>query len=954
MTSPGPQPLELPPSEAPLPPTAAPILAAPTAIRIRGARTHNLKNVDLDLPHGKLIVVTGPSGCGKSSLAFDTLFVEGQRQYVESLSIEARQLLQTWERPDVDLVDGLPPVIAIDQRGGAQHPRSTVATLTEIHDYLRVLMARAGEPFCPGCQASIRHQTPEQIVADALELPLGTRMLVLAPLVGGGQAACREAFEQIRKAGFVRARLNGETLDLDRARPPTNDGPHAIDAVVDRLAVRDGIRTRLAESVLLAIKHGRGAVTISVERDGGWDDRAYCTTYACPRCGLAYEELEPRTFSFNSPYGACPECDGLGLRAGFDAESVIPDFGKSLRGGAVAAWQALPKGVATRHEELVRAFVEAARLDWETPLAEWPQSARRELLCGAGEFPGVLRLLEQADSTSDDEEAAPALELFRGETICSECHGARLKAEARHVRVAGRALHEMLALPIEAAAEFFRGLKLTGRDALVAAPLVEHVESRLGFLRQVGLGYLTLDRRANTLSGGELQRVRLASAIGAGLVGACYILDEPSIGLHPRDNALLIASLRRLQSLGSTVIVVEHDESVMRAADELIDVGPAAGALGGRIVGRGSPEELARQLDSPTGRYLSGASRAGQRKPRRTIDRRHALVLDGATAHNLKNIDVWFPLGTLCCVTGVSGSGKSTLIHDTLAPAVQRKLTGMGQRPLAHRSLRGVERIDKLVVVDQSPIGRTPRSNPATYTGLFDLMRKTFAATREARLRGYGAGRFSFNAKGGRCEECRGHGVVKLDMAFLPELRILCPQCRGARFNRQTLEIRFKEKSLAEVLAMSVDEALLFFENQPAMKRMLATLNEVGLGYLTLGQPADTLSGGEAQRIKLAAELGRPDTGATLYVLDEPTTGLHFDDVQKLLLLLQRLVDLGNTVIAVEHHLNVLMQADWIIDLGPDGGAAGGQLQGAGPPEDIAQLAGSATGECLHEALASG
>jgi excinuclease ABC subunit A len=930
--------------------------AADESIRIRGARMHNLRNLDLDIPRDRLVVVTGPSGSGKSSLAFDTLYAEGQRQYIEGLSVYARQFLHQIERPDVDLIEGLQPTISIDQRAGSQNPRSTVATVTEIYDYLRLLFARLGEAACFQCGEPIRQQTPEQIVEHLLDLAQGTRMMILAPLVRGRKGQHKDVFNEIRKAGLLRARVDGQVVDVENPPELSRQKAHHIEAVIDRVVVREGVRPRLAESINLAVRNGDGLVLATYEEKlaGGstWHDLLFSTHYACPNCKISYEELEPRTFSFNSPYGACPECEGLGARVTFDPELVIPDASLSLSAGAIAAWKGTTAAAERKRRTQLGPLMTAAGFRWNTPLEQLKSKTRQQLLYGSGKkFPGLLALLEKEYATTGSETRRQQLEAFRGEVLCPACNGARLRPEARSVRVGSRAIHEVTALTVSAARRFFAELHFDDDELPIAQPITSEIAARLEFLDRVGLDYLTLDRPAATLSGGELQRVRLATGLGSGLVGVCYVLDEPSIGLHPRDNRRLIEALADLQTRGNTVVVVEHDETIMRRADWLIDLGPGAGSHGGRIVAQGPPTAVSTDDASLTGRYLSGRERIPLPDARRRVAKTRAITIEGVSTNNLKDVTALFPLSALVCVTGVSGSGKSSLLNETLARALVRRLGGIAPKPGPHTSLRGASQIDKVVQIDQSPIGRTPRSNPATYCGLFDEIRKVFAATRDARRLGYRAGRFSFNIKGGRCEECQGQGQRKIEMNFLPDLYVTCPVCEGKRFNRQTLAVHYRDRSIAEVLDMRVEEAVEFFENFPVIQRLLRSLQEVGLGYVTLGQPSTTLSGGEAQRIKLAAELGRVDTGKTFYILDEPTTGLHFDDIRKLLVVLGRLVDLGNTVVVIEHNLDVIKTADWIIDLGPEGGEAGGQVIAAGPPEELAALPDNHTGHFLRAVL---
>jgi len=930
--------------------------SGPASIRIRGARMHNLKNVDLDLPRNRLVVVTGPSGSGKSSLAFDTLYAEGQRQYIESLSVYARQFLHQMERPEVDLIEGLQPTISIDQRAGSHNPRSTVATVTEIYDYLRLLFARLGEAVCHCCGEPIRQQMPEQIVDDLMSLDPGTRVMVLAPMVRGRKGQHKDVFEAIRKAGFVRARVDGRVVDIEEPPELVRQRMHHIEAVVDRIVIREGIRNRVAESVDLAVRHGDGLVLATHEEKSAegsvWHDELMSTRYACPNCRISYEELEPRTFSFNSPYGACPECEGLGATVTFDPDLVLADASLSLSSGAIGPWKSLTPAAERKVKAGLKDFMQRAGIRWNTPLENLKPKTLTQLLRGDGKkFPGVLAMLDAEYEATSSDSKRQRLETFRGEVVCKECGGARIREEARSVFVGGMAIHQVTAMSVSEARRTLEDIEIDEDDLPIAQPITSEICSRLEFLETVGLEYLTLDRPAGTLSGGELQRVRLAAGLGSGLVGVCYVLDEPSIGLHPRDNQRLIDALRHLQQQGNTVIVVEHDEAIMRQCDWLVDLGPGAGEHGGQIVVEGTPQEVGGNGHSLTGLYLTGEERIHLPKQRRRTAKTRSITIEGVATNNLKNVTVRVPLSAFVCVTGVSGSGKSSLLSETLSRALIRRLGGIAPKPGPHVSLRGASQIAKVVTVDQSPIGRTPRSNPATYTGVFDEVRKVFAGTRDARQHGYKAGRFSFNVKGGRCEECQGQGQQKIEMNFLPDLYVTCPECEGRRFNHQTLEIRYREQSIADVLAMSVEEAVEFFQNFPVIARLLGGLQEVGLGYLKLGQASTTLSGGEAQRIKLATELARVETGKTLYILDEPTTGLHFDDIKKLLAVLSRLVDLGNTVVVIEHNLDVIKTADWLIDLGPEGGAGGGEVVATGTPEDVAALEDNHTGRFLRPVL---
>lgn len=1134
-------------------------------INIIGARVHNLKNINVDIPRNRLVVITGPSGSGKSSLAFDTLYAEGQRQYIESLSVYSRQFFHQMERPDVDRIEGLQPTISIDQHSGISNPRSTVATVTEIYDYLRVLFARLGTASCPKCGRPIRPQLPDQILETLMGYPEGTRMMLLAPIVKKRKGNCQDVFELIRKAGYIRARVDGTIVELDHAPAQDVRQPHTVEAIVDRVVIREASRPRLTESLNLGLRHGGGQIIATIEhttpQGNVWKDRIFSTKNACPICNIKFDTLEPRMFSFNSPYGICKTCEGFGYLEKFDPDLVISNRSLSLASGAVGIWKNLPEQTLRRFRARLSPCLAVLGIRWNTPLERLNDTQMDFLLYGSGsdlfdlqEFLSTITALRSAspsfdkllvepantteskvpvevstpesqqqkavmkgtfkptavrdddgvssvsvgvfqendpddpafsgvkstkppkggissgsgnedsdsvlepetdgksidleesmidycaeikhgqniklasangeNNSSGENEFSGASSLFgqsgaslssasqssisdlaaktsltrklpaigekvegifdllndeyqngssvsfrqtldscRGRVECPTCHGARLRLEALNVRIGDfrrkdfmrpHTIQELTALSILDALKFFRNLKFDEESELpIAEPLISQILPRLEFLKQVGLGYLTLDRSADTLSGGELQRVRLAGGLGSGLVGVCYVLDEPSIGLHPRDNQKLIEALRQLQRMDNTVLVVEHDESIMRQSDWIIDVGPGAGVHGGTIVAEGTPETIQNHPRSITGKYLGEMQKYALRHKRRSVNTRTRYVtIEGVTTNNLQNVSVDFPLNHFVCVTGVSGSGKSSLVNETLAPAIIRKLGGISVKPGPYESLRGAQKIDKVILVNQAPIGRTPRSNPATYLGIFDEIRKVFTETREAKQRGYKIGRFSFNVRGGRCEHCQGQGVQKIEMNFLPNMYVQCPECEGKRFNRQTLEVLYKGKSIADVLQMKIEDAAVFFENFPAIHRPLESLISVGLGYLELGQPSTTLSGGEAQRIKLASELSRTSTGNTLYILDEPTTGLHFTDIERLLNVLHDLVDRGNSVFVIEHNLDVIASADWVIDLGPEGGSAGGEIVTCGTPEDVSEVAESRTGVFLKEYLA--
>lgn len=962
-----------------------------THISIRGAREHNLRGIDIDIPRDKMVVITGLSGSGKSTLAFDTLYAEGQRKYIESLSAYARQFLDQLQKPDVESIEGLPPTIAIEQRGSSHNPRSTVATTTEIYDYLRLLFARTGQPRCwhvddqgQTCGHSIASQSATHIVDTLMALPEGTRLMVLAPLVRGKKGLHEEVFEAMTRQGFVRARINGEVADLRQAGAKGSPvklaryNAHHIEAVVDRIVIKhdenSGVRTRLADSIELSLKLAEGLVIASTQdvgaaSDSPWKDTLFSEKYACPihpECSL--EDLEPRLFSFNSPYGACPACSGLGTIMEFDPDLIVPDPTASLADGAIDAWRHHGKRMNIFYGRTLRRFAQTFGVDLKSPYKTISKPLQRILMKGTSprdekkfdsHFEGVVTNLQRRWQSTDSEYVKAKLHGYLSEAPCETCHGARLRTEALSVFIESGTqdnakpfnVADVTRMTIEEAAAFFGSLKLSKEHTSIAQPILKEVNARLGFMLSVGLGYLSLDRMTGTLSGGEGQRIRLATQVGSGLVGCCYVLDEPTIGLHQRDNDRLIATLRRLSDIGNTVLVVEHDEDTIRAADYLIDIGPGPGKHGGTVVAQGSVAEVLKHPTSLTAAYLSGRKSIAIPETRRAMDHKKALAVKGARQNNLKNIDVAFPLNGIVCVTGVSGSGKSTLVNQILLKAVRKHLLNSKDKPGDHDKVLNLNSVDRMIEVDQSPIGRTPRSNPATYTGLFDLVRKTFTQTKESKIRGYKPGRFSFNVKGGRCESCEGQGTKKIAMHFLPDVHVECEVCKGKRYNRETLEIKYRSKSISDVLQMTVEEALEFFDNFPDIKRLLAALNDVGLSYVQLGQASTTLSGGEAQRVKLATELGKKAGQHTLYILDEPTTGLHFADIDKLLGVLQRLADNNDTVVIIEHNLDVIKSADWIIDLGPEGGDKGGSVMVTGTPEDVAAHKKSYTGQYLKPML---
>lgn len=936
------------------------------ALVIKGAREHNLKNVDITLPRDQLIVFTGLSGSGKSSLAFDTIYAEGQRRYVESLSSYARQFLGQMEKPDVDTIEGLSPAISIDQKSTSNNPRSTVGTVTEIHDYLRLLYARIGIPHCPKCGRPIERQSIDQVVDQVMALGEGTRVQVIAPAVRGRKGEHAKLLESIRKEGYVRVRVDGMVYDIGNVPPLDKKLKHTIDVVVDRLVIRSGVEGRLNDSLETAFAFGGGLVKVDVVEK---EELLFSQNYACPDCGVSLEELTPRMFSFNNPFGACPTCSGLGTMMKIDPALVVPDESLSLAKGAisVSGWQSANKeSIAGMY---FTALAEKYGFSLETPFAELPHAAKQAILYGTGKerlhieykkefgsgtfdspFEGICNNLERRYRETQSEGMKQEYEAYMSNIPCPDCRGKRLRPESLAVTVGGKSIAEVSDMTVLDARAFLSSLALSEQQRMIGEQIFREIDARLGFLVNVGLDYLTLSRAAATLSGGEAQRIRLATQIGSGLVGVLYILDEPSIGLHQRDNARLLATLQGMRDLGNTLIVVEHDEDTIRAADYIVDIGPGAGEHGGHVVAKGTLEDIIQTPESITGQFLTGVQRIEVPQTRRDCGGKY-LRVRGARANNLKNIDVDIPLGIFTCVTGVSGSGKSSLVNEIVKKTLLRELNGARTRSLDYDEILGIEQLDKIIDIDQSPIGRTPRSNPATYTGLFDLIREVYAQTPDARMRGYNNGRFSFNVKGGRCEACRGDGIIKIEMHFLPDIYVPCEVCRGKRYNRETLEVRYKGKSIADVLDMTVEEALEFFAPLPRLAKKLQTLYDVGLGYVRLGQPSTTLSGGEAQRVKLATELSRKDTGRTLYVLDEPTTGLHVADVKRLLEILQRLCEGGSSVLVIEHNLDVIKTADYIIDLGPEGGNRGGTVVATGTPEEVAAVAGSYTGQYLKPIL---
>lgn len=933
-------------------------------IIIHGARAHNLKNIDITIPKNKLVVVTGLSGSGKSSLAFDTLYAEGQRRYVESLSAYARQFLGQMDKPDVDSIDGLSPAISIDQKTTSHNPRSTVGTVTEINDFLRLLWARVGTPICPNDNIPITSQSPEQMVDRVLELPERTRLQILSPVVRDKKGTQKKVFETIKREGFVRVQVDGETYDLDSVPELDKNKKHTVNVVIDRIIIKEGIRSRLFDSFESALRLSDGYAIADVI---GGDPIPFSEQYACPICGFTVGELEPRLFSFNAPTGACPECEGLGLKLEVDIDLVVPDQTKTLKEGAIVPWNPIS---SQYYPQMLEQFCKSAGIDMDTPFNKLSKKQQQQILYGNGETPfhfhyendfggirdvdvpfeGVINNISRRYRETNSDFTREQMRKYMTELPCPVCHGYRLNQRALAVKIDGRNIGEISALSISDSLEFFKNIKLSAQKNEIAKPILKEIIDRLTFMKNVGVEYLTLSRSARTLSGGEAQRIRLATQIGSNLSGVMYVLDEPSIGLHQRDNDRLIESLKAMRDLGNTLIVVEHDEDTMRAADYIVDIGPGAGENGGQVMAAGTPKQVMRSRKSLTGQYLSGKKFIPVPQERR-VGNGKKITITGAAENNLKDITVDFPLGEFICVTGVSGSGKSTLVNMILKRVLAQKLNNNSAKPGKYKSISGVENIEKVINIDQSPIGRTPRSNPATYTGVFDDIRELFAQTNQAKMRGYTKGRFSFNVKGGRCEACHGDGIIKIEMNFLPDVYVPCEVCHGTRYNSETLEVEYKGKNIAEVLNMTVSEALDFFSAIPKIKRKLQTIEDVGLGYVRLGQPATTLSGGEAQRMKLAAELHRQSHGKSFYILDEPTTGLHMDDIKRLLAVLQRLVDAGNTVLVIEHDLDVVKSADWLIDLGPEGGAGGGNVVATGTPEQVAEVKGTYTGKYLKEML---
>ncbi|MYU48598.1 excinuclease ABC subunit UvrA [Lactobacillus salivarius] len=937
---------------------------AQNKIKIRGARAHNLKNIDVDIPKDKLVVVTGLSGSGKSSLAFDTLYAEGQRRYVESLSAYARQFLGQMDKTDVDSIDGLSPAISIDQKTTSKNPRSTVGTVTEINDFLRLLWARVGTPICPNDGHEITSQSPEQMVDKILELPERTKLQILAPIVRRKKGQHKKIIEKVKKDGFVRIIVDGEIHDVEEEIELDKNKKHDISVVVDRIVLKDGIRSRLFDSLEAALRLTNGNVAVDVIGDKMLQ---FSENFSCPYCGFTIGELEPRIFSFNAPFGACPDCDGIGVKLEVDKDLVIPDDTKTLNEGALAPWNPIS---SKYYPTMLQQACEAFGIDMDTPFKDLPDKDKKIILYGAGDrefhfkfesdfgglkdidttFEGVIPNVERRYRETNSDFTRDVMRQYMTSLTCQTCHGYRLNEQALSVKIAGKHIGEVSDFPINESLNFFENLTFSEQNQEIARPILKEIDDRLTFLKNVGLDYLTLSRSARTLSGGEAQRIRLATQIGSNLSGVMYVLDEPSIGLHQRDNDRLIASLKKMRDLGNTLIVVEHDEDTMRAADYLIDIGPGAGENGGQVIAAGTPKQVEKKRNSLTGQYLSGKKYIAIPSERRKGNGKK-IVVKGASENNLKNIDVGFPLGEFIAVTGVSGSGKSTLVNMILKRALAQKLNHNSEKPGKYQKIEGVENIEKIIDIDQTPIGRTPRSNPATYTGVFDDIRGLFAQTNQAKLRGYGKGRFSFNIKGGRCEACKGDGIIKIEMNFLPDVYVPCEVCHGTRYNSETLEVEYKDKNIADILNMTVSEALTFFEPIPKIKRKLQTIVDVGLGYVKLGQPATTLSGGEAQRMKLASELHKKSNGKTFYILDEPTTGLHSEDIKRLLEVLQRLVDKGNTVLVIEHNLDVIKTADYLIDLGPEGGDGGGQIVATGTPEEVIRVNDSYTGKYLKEVL---